>query len=244
MDAKLEMEALRGLRDVGQRVASRGEVGDRLSRRAELERVRGGRVEVTHGAAGLASLEEVPRELRGELVGPAAVRRFEPVADPSVDPNQTAEAAYRAAIDLAPPEDYAAQVALARLLGKTPGREADAVAILAPVEKAALADSVLANTLGEAYLGVKDSAAAERWFRQALAVNEANATARSNLGAALELAGKMPEALVEYELALVSTPNRLRSLVGAARAAESAGEAGRGKTLRNLVAALTGVTGG
>jgi tetratricopeptide (TPR) repeat protein len=122
-------------------------------------------------------------------------------ADPSVDPNQTAETAYRAAIDLAPPEDYQAQVALARLLGRTPGREADAVAILAPVEKAALADSVLANTLGEAYLGVKDAPAAEKWFRQALTVNAANATARSNLGAALELAGRMPEALVEYEAA-------------------------------------------
>ena len=54
----------------------------------------------------------------------------------------------------------------------------------------------------------------------------------------LEL-GRSREALVEYESSLVSTPNRLRSLDGAARAAELAGEADRGKTLRNLVAALT-----
>jgi tetratricopeptide (TPR) repeat protein len=68
--------------------------------------------------------------------------------------------------------------------------------------------------------------------------------ARELLGDLYNEIGRPREALVEYELALVSTPNRLRSLVGAARAAESAGEAGRGKTLRNLVAALTGVTGG
>jgi hypothetical protein len=47
------------------------------------------------------------------------------------------------------------------------------------------------------------------------------------------------EALAEYEASLVSTPNRLRSLEGAARAAELSGEVDRGKTLRNLLAALT-----
>jgi hypothetical protein len=54
----------------------------------------------------------------------------------------------------------------------------------------------------------------------------------------LEL-GRPREALAEYERSLVATPNRLRSLGGAARAAELAGEADRGKTLRNLIAALT-----
>ena len=47
------------------------------------------------------------------------------------------------------------------------------------------------------------------------------------------------EALATYESSLIATPNRLRSLEGAAKAAELAGEADRGRTLRNLIAALT-----
>ena len=47
------------------------------------------------------------------------------------------------------------------------------------------------------------------------------------------------EALAEYESALLQTPNRLRSLEGAARAADLAGEAERARTFRNLVAAMT-----
>jgi hypothetical protein len=54
----------------------------------------------------------------------------------------------------------------------------------------------------------------------------------------LEL-GRPREALVQYESSLVQAPNRLRSLQGAARAAEKAGESERARTLRNLVSAIT-----
>jgi tetratricopeptide (TPR) repeat protein len=63
--------------------------------------------------------------------------------------------------------------------------------------------------------------------------------ARELLGDLLLELGRPREALAEYESSLVTTPNRLRSLEGAAKAAELAGEADRGKTLRNLIAALT-----
>jgi tetratricopeptide (TPR) repeat protein len=53
----------------------------------------------------------------------------------------------------------------------------------------------------------------------------------------LEL-GRAPEALRAYEASLLVAPNRLRSLYGAARAAELAGQTVRARTLFNLVAAI------
>jgi len=52
-------------------------------------------------------------------------------------------------------------------------------------------------------------------------------------------AGKPVEALAAYEAELVQTPNRLRALAGAARAAERAGQSDRARTLETLVASLT-----
>jgi tetratricopeptide (TPR) repeat protein len=63
--------------------------------------------------------------------------------------------------------------------------------------------------------------------------------ARELLGDLFLDLGRPREALAEYEASLIATPNRLRSLEGAAQAAELSGQADRGRTLRNLIAALT-----
>jgi tetratricopeptide (TPR) repeat protein len=50
--------------------------------------------------------------------------------------------------------------------------------------------------------------------------------------------GRASEALAAFEATLVETPNRLRSLAGAARAAELARQPDRARTLHTLVAAV------
>ncbi|MBI4510477.1 MAG: zinc-ribbon domain-containing protein [Deltaproteobacteria bacterium] len=108
-----------------------------------------------------------------------------------------AQEAYQKSIEL-DKERYEAYIALSRLL-LSQGKAEEGLQVLSPVEKAAGDDTVLANTLGAAYLGANDPTKAESWFRQALLIDGKNIEARSNLGAALEAQGKTDEAIQEYE---------------------------------------------
>src|SRR5262249_33743172 len=131
-----------------------------------------------------------------------------------------AEKAYQRAIELAP-DDYRAYVALSQLyLGKGQaaekmGKKAEAkayvekaVQVLAPIAEAAKSDRLMANILGEAYLGAKDAAHAEQWFRMALTSDAGFVDARQNLAATLEAEGKLPEAIAEYQKAYQQAPKR------------------------------------
>jgi tetratricopeptide (TPR) repeat protein len=140
--------------------------------------------------------------------------------DPLVNASADAEKAYQRAIELAP-DDYRAYVALSQLylgkgqaadkMGKKPEAKAyveKAVQVLAPIAEAAKSDPLMANILGEAYLGAKDAAHAEQWFRLALAGNASFVDARQNLAATLEAEGKLPEAIAEYGKAYQQAPRR------------------------------------
>jgi tetratricopeptide (TPR) repeat protein len=61
---------------------------------------------------------------------------------------------------------------------------------------------------------------------------------RELLGDLLLELGRAPEALAAYEATLLKAPNRLRSLFGAAHAAELAGHAERARTLYTLAASI------
>src|SRR5262249_9898232 len=83
-----------------------------------------------------------------------------------------------------------------------------AVTVLAPIADAAKTDKLMANILGEAYLGAKDAAHAEQWFRTALATDSEFVDARQNQAATPEAEGHLPEAITEYSKAYQQAPKR------------------------------------
>jgi len=140
--------------------------------------------------------------------------------DPALADLAQAETAYLRAIELAP-RDYRSFVALAQLYtgraaaAEKQGKKAEAkgftdkaVATLQPVSEVARTDSHMANVLGSAYLGARDAANAEEWFRAALAADPTYVDARANLAATLQAAGRADEALEEYRKAHAQEPKR------------------------------------
>lgn len=140
--------------------------------------------------------------------------------DPALADLAAAERAYLRAVELAP-RDYAAYVALSQLyLSRGAAAEkqgnkqeakdftAKAVQVLQPIADAARTDSHMANILGSAYLGAHDGPRAEEWFRTALAGDADYVDARLNLAATLEVAGRLDEAVAEYQRAHDKAPKR------------------------------------
>jgi tetratricopeptide (TPR) repeat protein len=140
--------------------------------------------------------------------------------DPALADLTQAEVAYQRAIALAP-RDYTSYVALSQLyMGRAAaagkqGKTAEvktwtdkALAVLQPIAEAARTDAHMANVLGSAYLGARDAARAEEWFRAALAVEDAFVDARANLAATLQAGGRADEALAELRKAHEQEPRR------------------------------------
>jgi tetratricopeptide (TPR) repeat protein len=140
--------------------------------------------------------------------------------DPALADLAEAERAYLRAVELAP-RDYAAYVALSQLyLARGAAAEkqgkrdeasdytSKAVGVLQPIADAARSDPHMANILGGAYLGAHDTPRAEEWFRMALATDAKYVDARMNLAATLETAGKLDEAVAEYQRAHELAPKR------------------------------------
>ena len=84
LDPELQVDPLGLTCDRRERVTRRGEMLDRLPRRAQLQRSRGRGVQVANSAPRLAPFEEVPRELRRDLVDAIGVGGLEPVSDTPV----------------------------------------------------------------------------------------------------------------------------------------------------------------
>jgi tetratricopeptide (TPR) repeat protein len=146
--------------------------------------------------------------------------RAKVLEDPAIGNLDEAEKAYQRAMELAP-GDYTAYVALSQLdLGRARaaeklGRKADAktftdkaVAVLGPIADSAKTDKVMANILGAAYLGARDTVHAEQWFRGALVIDPTYVDARANLASTLEAEGKLPDATAEWERAYQAAPKR------------------------------------
>jgi tetratricopeptide (TPR) repeat protein len=143
-------------------------------------------------------------------------RILEDPAFSSVD----ADKAYARAIELAP-KDFAAYVALSGLYAARAvdanhaGRKDEAkqwaersVATLAPVAEAAKSDAKLADTLGNAYMGARDTAHAIEWFRVAVASAPDSPDTHAYLGQALLESGDVPGALTELQKAHDIAPRR------------------------------------
>ncbi len=131
-----------------------------------------------------------------------------------------ADKAYARAIALAP-KDFAAYVALSQLYAARSvdatkaNRQVEAkqwsdraVATLAPIAEAAHSDANLADTLGNAYLGAKDTTHAIEWFRIAVASTPGSPDTHAYLGSALLDSGDIGGAIDELTKAQAIAPRR------------------------------------